>query len=102
MHHFKKENGRLPKPWSNEDATQFKEMAEKINKEAKNPVESIDDSLIEVFAKTCMGDLSPMAAAIGGIVAEEVCKPTGSRYDGQVAVFGQDFQAKMLKQKYFV
>ena len=42
-------------------------MAEKINKEAKNPVESIDDSLIEVFAKTCMGDLSPMAAAIGGI-----------------------------------
>jgi len=136
MHHFKKENGRLPKPWSTEDATQFKEMAEKINKEAKNPVESIDDSLIEVFAKTCMGDLSPMAAAIGGIVAqevmkacsgkfmpirqwlyfdaleclpedksgltEEVCKPTGSRYDGQVAVFGQDFQAKMLKQKYFV
>ena len=24
MHHFKKENGRLPKPWSTEDATQFK------------------------------------------------------------------------------
>merc|ERR1719268_614220 len=35
-------------------------------------------------------------------LTEEVCKPTGSRYDGQVAVFGQDFQAKMLKQKYFV
>ena len=25
-------------------------------------------------------------------LTEEVCKPTGSRYDGQVAVFGQDFQ----------
>ncbi len=24
MHHFKKENGRHPKPWSTEDATQFK------------------------------------------------------------------------------
>merc|ERR550532_3469931 len=136
LHHFKKENGRLPKPWSTEDASQFKEMADKINKAAKNPVDTIDDSLIEVFAKTCMGDLSPMAAAMGGIVAQEVmkacsgkfmpikqwlyfdaleclpedrsglteesCKPTGSRYDGQIAVFGQDFQAKMLKQKYFV
>ena len=101
-------------------------MADKINKAAKNPVDTIDDSLIEVFAKTCMGDLSPMAAAMGGIVAQEVmkacsgkfmpikqwlyfdaleclpedrsglteesCKPTGSRYDGQIAVFGQDFQ----------
>jgi len=136
LHHFKKENGRLPKPWSTDDASQFKEMADKINKAAKNPVETIDESLIEVFAKTCMGDLSPMAAAMGGIVAQEVmkacsgkfmpikqwlyfdaleclpedrsglteesCKPTGSRYDGQIAVFGQDFQAKMVKQKYFV
>ena len=24
LHHFKKENGRLPKPWSTEDASQFK------------------------------------------------------------------------------
>jgi len=136
MNQFKKETGRHPKPWSTEDATQFKEMAQKLNKEAKNPVETLDDDLIETFAKTCSGDLSPMAAAIGGIVAQEVmkacsgkfmpikqwlyfdaleclpedksvlteesCKPTGSRYDGQIAVFGQDFQAKMLKQKYFV
>ena len=105
-------------------------MADKINKAAKNPVETIDESLIEVFAKTCMGDLSPMAAAMGGIVAQEVmkacsgkfmpikqwlyfdaleclpedrsglteesCKPTGSRYDGQIAVFGQDFQVIFL------
>ena len=126
MHHFKKEQGRLPKPWSAEDAATFKGMAAKINSEAKNPVESLDDSIIELFAKTCAGDLSPMAASMGGIVAQEVmkacsgkfmpikqwlyfdaleclpedtsvlteeaCKPTGSRYDGQVAVFGQDFQ----------
>ena len=24
LHHFKKENGRIPKPWSTEDASQFK------------------------------------------------------------------------------
>ena len=111
-------------------------MADKINKAAKNPVDTIDDSLIEVFAKTCMGDLSPMAAAMGGIVAQEVmkacsgkfmpikqwlyfdaleclpedrsglteesCKPTGSRYDGQIAVFGQDFQVFFLYDEFFI
>ena len=111
-------------------------MADKINKAAKNPVETIDESLIEVFAKTCMGDLSPMAAAMGGIVAQEVmkacsgkfmpikqwlyfdaleclpedrsglteesCKPTGSRYDGQIAVFGQDFQVIFLYDEFLI
>ena len=51
MNQFKKETGRHPKPWSTEDATQFKEMAQKLNKEAKNPVETLDDDLIETFAK---------------------------------------------------
>ena len=135
MHQFKADQGRLPKPWSGADAEAFKALADKINKEAKNPVE-LDQGLIEQFAKICAGDLSPMAASMGGIVAQEVmkacsgkfmpikqwlyfdaleclpedkavltedaCKPTGSRYDGQVAVFGQDFQQKMIKQKYFV
>ena len=135
MHQFKKDQGRLPKPWSNADAEAFKTIADKLNKESKNPVE-LDAALIEQFAKICVGDLSPMAASMGGIVAQEVmkacsgkfmpikqwlyfdaleclpedksvlseesCKPTGSRYDGQVAVFGQEFQQKMIKQKYFV
>ena len=130
MHKFQKERGSLPKPWCPEDASAFKEMASQINSEAKNPVDTLDADLIEVFAKTCAGDLSPMAAAMGGIVAQEVmkacsgkfmpikqwlyfdaleclpedrstltpenCKPTGSRYDGQVAVFGQDFQVGLL------
>lgn len=82
------------------------------------------------------GDLNPMNAAIGGVVAQEVmkacsgkfhpivqwlyldaieclpkdrsalteenCKPTGTRYDGQVAVFGREFQKKLGSLKYFV
>jgi ubiquitin-activating enzyme E1 len=77
-----------------------------------------------------------MAAAIGGIVAQEVikacsgkfmpikqwlyfdaleclpedtskpteesCQPTGSRYDGQIAIFGKDFQDRMTQQKFMV
>ena len=33
---------------------------------------------------------------------EELVQPTGSRYDGQVAIFGADLQKKMEKLKFFV
>eukprot|EP00096_Caligus_rogercresseyi_P005507 TRINITY_DN210_c0_g1_i2.p1 TRINITY_DN210_c0_g1~~TRINITY_DN210_c0_g1_i2.p1 ORF type:complete len:1077 (+),score=356.07 TRINITY_DN210_c0_g1_i2:323-3553(+) len=32
----------------------------------------------------------------------EKCAPQGNRYDGQVAIFGKDFQEKVLSQKYFL
>eukprot|EP00088_Acartia_fossae_P034488 TRINITY_DN353_c0_g1_i1.p1 TRINITY_DN353_c0_g1~~TRINITY_DN353_c0_g1_i1.p1 ORF type:complete len:1113 (+),score=407.62 TRINITY_DN353_c0_g1_i1:244-3582(+) len=35
-------------------------------------------------------------------LTEDNCKPIGSRYDGQIAVFGKDFQDKIGAQKYFV
>ncbi|KAJ8366431.1 hypothetical protein AAFF_G00355620 [Aldrovandia affinis] len=35
-------------------------------------------------------------------LTEEACAPRGTRYDGQVAVFGQDFQEKLARQKYFL
>ncbi|KAH0629962.1 hypothetical protein JD844_012463 [Phrynosoma platyrhinos] len=35
-------------------------------------------------------------------LAAENCAPCGSRYDGQVAVFGTDFQERLGKQKYFM
>ena len=76
---------------------------------------TIDESLIEVFAKTYMGDL---AAAMAGIVAQEVmnacsgkfmsikqwlyfdaleCLTEELRYDGQITVFEQDFQVIFTK-----
>ncbi|XP_054834098.1 ubiquitin-like modifier-activating enzyme 7 isoform X2 [Eublepharis macularius] len=36
------------------------------------------------------------------LLTEEDCAPHGSRYDGQIAVFGADFQERLGKQKYFV
>ena len=88
--------------------------------------EVTDEDFVLQFAKICAGDLNPMCAAIGGIVAQEVmkacsgkfmpiyqwlyfdaieclpedlsglteeaCAPRNSRYDGQIAVFGQQFQ----------
>lgn len=34
--------------------------------------------------------------------SEELCKPTGSRYDGQIAVFGREFQDKIANVKQFL
>ncbi|XP_031467595.1 ubiquitin-like modifier-activating enzyme 7 [Phasianus colchicus] len=36
-----------------------------------------------------------------GLMPED-CAPRGSRYDGQIAVFGADFQEELGRQKYFV
>jgi ubiquitin-activating enzyme E1 len=33
---------------------------------------------------------------------EELCKPTGSRYDGQIAVFGKEYQEKLSNVKQFL
>ena len=42
------------------------------------------------------------AVAVASAVAEEDVQPCGSRYDGQVAVFGQKFQEKLEKLNVFV
>ncbi|KAL2130625.1 hypothetical protein VTI74DRAFT_6152 [Chaetomium olivicolor] len=34
--------------------------------------------------------------------SEELCKPTGSRYDGQIAVFGREFQEKIANMRQFL
>lgn len=136
MHQFKKDKGCLPRSWSEQDAKDFANMAKELNQTQAVKLESVDDKFVELFAKLCRGDLNPMAAAIGGVVAQEImkacsgkfmpikqwlyfdaleclpedqsslnedhCKPAGTRYDGQIAVFGRDFQDRMKKQRYFV
>ncbi|KAK7957112.1 uncharacterized protein PG986_006334 [Apiospora aurea] len=34
--------------------------------------------------------------------SEELCKPVGSRYDGQIAVFGKEYQEKIANMKQFL
>ncbi|XP_017780893.1 PREDICTED: ubiquitin-like modifier-activating enzyme 1 isoform X2 [Nicrophorus vespilloides] len=135
LHKFIEKNGRKPKPWNIADAEEFISLAKTISVDGGNDTE-INNQLLETFAKVCAGDLNPMNATIGGVVAQEVMKacsgkfhpiyqymyfdaieclpedlseiteelaaPTGSRYDGQVAVFGKEFQKKIGGLKYFV
>lgn len=131
---YNKNFGRSPRPWCVGDAAEFvalcKERAQELN------VEEIKEELLEIFAKTCDGDLCPINAVIGGLSAQEVmkacsgkfspimqffsydaieclpedlsvlteeeCKPTGSRYDSQIAVFGKMFQEKLGSLRYFI
>ncbi len=133
LHEFVKVSGKTPAPWSKADAEKFLSVAEKVNSSGGNPIE-INKELLEKFAHIAAGNLSPLNAAIGGIVAQEVMKacsgkfhpiyqwlyfdaieclpkekvseadaaPSNTRYDGQTAIFGKEFQKKIGALKYFV
>jgi ubiquitin-activating enzyme E1 len=132
LHTWQQENaGSLPRPWNREDAERFLALTkEKFGDQVE------DEGLVKQFAMVCAGEVSPMCAALGGVVAQEVmkatsgkfhpifqwlyfdaveclpedtatlteeeCAPQGTRYDRQIAVFGQKFQKKLGEQKYFV
>lgn len=126
LHKYIEKNGRVPKPWNKDDATEFLLLAKSQSVDGGNDSE-LNTDLLQKFACICSGNVSPINATIGGAVAQEVMKacsgkfhpiyqwlyfdalealpseviteelaaPTGSRYDGQIAVFGKDFQEKL-------
>ncbi|KAJ1509030.1 hypothetical protein HMI55_000123 [Coelomomyces lativittatus] len=129
---FLKNYSRVPVPCCEDDANTFLNLAQRIAKEWN--VE-LDEKLINLFATQAAGDLAPMAAVLGGLVAQEVlkactgkltpihqyfyfdafeaiptsfsrtkeeCELKGTRYDGQIAVFGKTFQEKLMKNKVFL
>lgn len=74
-------NGISPKPWSRTDAEKFLNIFSHILKtEYPEHAESIDKSLIEKFSFICSGNVSPMQAVIGGIVAQEVLKACTGKF----------------------
>ncbi|CAH1403946.1 unnamed protein product [Nezara viridula] len=130
---YKKEFGKLPSPWDNKNALDFVNCCKSVLSDLSLDVE-LNEKLMEQFAKTCSGNMNPIDAFIGGVVAQEVmkacsgkfhpifqwlyfdsiellpnedlapndCAPTNSRYDGQVAIFGTEFQKTLGALKYFV
>ncbi|CAH3177011.1 unnamed protein product, partial [Porites evermanni] len=73
----------------------------------KFPVNFIGQSTM-----ACSGKFSPIFQLLyfdsleclpeEGEISEASCQQTGSRYDGQIAVFGTEFQKKLSEQKYFI
>ena len=134
LHAFQVSKGRLPNPMDDIDATVVFEAAKKFAADEGVEVE-LDEKLLKELSYQAKGDLSAMAATIGGIAAQEVlkavsgkfhpikqwfyfdsleslptssrrtpelCQPFGSRYDGQIAVFGSEYQEKIANLKQFL
>merc|ERR1711977_110972 len=111
---FQQKKGSLPRPGMAEDAEEFVQMCQSVNQNLSQTSkgafqkQDLDEELLRKFAMISSGDLSPMSTFIGGIEAlgespvfEDV-QPSGSRYDGQIVVFGQKFQQKLEKLNAFV
>ncbi|EIN10793.1 ubiquitin activating enzyme [Punctularia strigosozonata HHB-11173 SS5] len=124
---FRAQHLRSPRPRNADDAAIVVDLAKKIDAD-------VDDKIIRELSYQATGDLSPLAAVIGGFVAQEVlkacsakfhpmvqhlyfdsleslpkelpteadCQPIGSRYDGQIAVFGKAFQEKISSFRVFL
>ncbi|KAF5304648.1 hypothetical protein FQR65_LT07930 [Abscondita terminalis] len=133
LHKYIEKHGKVPKPWNKDDADEFLLLAKSQSVDGGNDTE-LDIPLLQKFSYIAAGNVSPMTATIGGIVAQEVmkacsgkfspiyqwmyfdaleCLPndpiseehsalTDCRYDGQVAIFGREFQDKLGDLKYFV
>jgi len=124
---FHSEQQRFPRPRNAEDAAILVSLAKKIDAD-------VDEKVLTELSYQASGNLAPVNAVIGGLVAQEVlkacsakfhpviqftyfdsleslpstlpsevdCQPTGSRYDGQIAVFGKTFQEKIFNYRQFL
>lgn len=134
LHAFQLNHKRLPNPMDEDDAIVVLGAAKKFAEQEGLEIE-LDEKLLKELSYQAQGDLNPMAAYFGGLVAQEVlkavsgkfqpivqwmyfdsleslptstkrsaelCKPTGSRYDGQIAVFGTEYQNKIANLKQFL
>ncbi|ETW83841.1 hypothetical protein HETIRDRAFT_34260 [Heterobasidion irregulare TC 32-1] len=124
---FKSHNQRFPRPRNNEDAAVVVSLAKKIDSDADEKVltelsyQAIGNvsPLIAVLGgfvaqevlKACSAKFHPMIQHLyfdsleslpSNIPTEEDCQPVGSRYDGQIAVFGKVFQETIANHRQFL
>jgi ubiquitin-activating enzyme E1 len=125
---------RYPAPRNFKDGQDFLVIVKECATLISSPPE-LYEKLIQEFSFQAQGDLPPMNAVLGGLVAQEVlkacsgkfmpiyqyfyfdtlqsfpksvlvsedsCKPVGSRYDSQFAVFGKEFHEKILNARQFL
>lgn len=123
------ENGRLPAPWSQSDVKLFFNQPAVV--EATEPIDEkllttfarvcsgelcpinavIGGTIAQEVLKACSGKFTPISQYLyfdaieclpEADLSEEDCKPTGSRYDKQIAVFGKQLQEKLGNLRFFI
>lgn len=78
LHKFVNNKGRLPKPANNDDAAEFVGLAKSVQSSGGD---ELNAKLLETFSKVCAGNLCPINATIGGIVAQEVMKACSGKFN---------------------
>jgi len=76
---FEAEKKRAPVPGDKADADEMVHLAESVAAKA-DYVESADESVVRALAQCSRGHISPMAAMMGGIVAQEALKACSGKF----------------------
>lgn len=79
LHKYTEARGKVPKSWNQADADAFVSLA-KENKSDLGLECDVDTGLMEMFSKLAAGDVPPMNAVIGGIIAQEVMKACSGKF----------------------
>lgn len=124
---FRSEYRRLPRPRNAEDAAVVVSLAKKVDPEIDDkiivelayqatgdlsPVVAVIGGFVaQEVLKACSAKFHPMVQHLyfdsleslpAILPSEQECQPTGSRYDGQIAVFGKTFQEKIANHRQFL
>jgi ubiquitin-activating enzyme E1 len=124
---FKEQNSRLPRPRNVEDASAVVALAKKLDPEIDEkivtelsyqatgdiaPTQAVIGGFVaQEVLKACSAKFHPVVQYLyfdsleslpSTLPTEQDCQPTGTRYDGQIAVFGKAFQDKIANYRQFL
>lgn len=127
MSQFAEQNNRLPRPRNGEDAAVLVDLAKKHNPDIDEKVLTelsyqatgnvspiiavIGGFVAQEVLKACSAKFHPMFQHMyfdsleslpDQLPTEQDCQPLGTRYDGQIAVFGKTFQDKIANHRQFL
>lgn len=79
---FVQKAGCPPKPWCEEDAVAFVELCKEVNETlaVEYRLSELNETVLKTFAMTCCGEICPITAAFGGIIAQEVLKACSNKF----------------------
>lgn len=124
---FKEQHKRLPRPRNAADAEAIVALSKQIENEVDekvlqelsfqatgdlSPVVAVIGGFVaQEVLKACSAKFHPMVQHLyfdsleslpSALPTEEDCQPLGTRYDGQIAVFGKTFQDKIANHRQFL
>ncbi|KIY45891.1 ubiquitin activating enzyme [Fistulina hepatica ATCC 64428] len=124
---FEEQHKRSPRPRNKEDAEVVVELAKKIDADIDekavtelayeatgdlSPLNAVIGGFVaQEVLKACSSKFHPMVQhmyfdsleSLPDVLPSEAdCQPAGSRYDGQIAVFGKQFQDKVANHRQFL